>query len=114
MRDLRRDEESTERWATYADADLIRLAKTLNHELLKRTRALVDFYTEDDVAQAAAVAEQLTAARYELARRRIPNPSGAPTVAVYQGGQGANIASSQTIGENHGTAAGVEIGRVET
>lgn len=111
MRDPRRDQESAERYATMSDTDLIETAKVLNRRLIATALDLAGVYDEATARRAHDLAQELAAVRYELVRRRIPNPSGA--VTVYQQGGGANIASTQTVGSASDSArvAGVEIGQ---
>lgn len=107
-----------ERWAAFEDTDLVALAKRLNRDLIARTLALAGLYedaaspqlvrVDRAMAKAAETAADLRAVRYELSRRRIPNPNGAVNVTV---GKQINADSQVNVGTMSGGAAdGVRFG----
>lgn len=77
MRDEARDAQSAEQYVTFTDADLVEQARTLNRRLIAQVAELSNVWDDATHARAQALARELQAIRYELVRRRIPNPSGA-------------------------------------
>jgi hypothetical protein len=116
MRDPGREQQSAERYADLADADLVLVAKQLNRELLARTLKLaiellagiVSGHGEDlgrliqvDRAWsiAAGVRNRLKAVRYEIVRRRRRDT---PPGTVVQVGKQINTETKIDIKEQSG------------
>ena len=102
-----------ERYADWTDADLVARAKRLNAVVIERSLLLADLVlnerastvvrVERIASRARETAHEYKAVKYELGRRRVPNPNGA-TVNVRQ------INSNVDVGTNSGSVTGTEIG----
>jgi hypothetical protein len=100
MRDQARDQESAENYAERSDQELIDLARALNRRLINLTAELADVWWDeaDALVRAQAMARELQAIRYELARGRIPNPSGASVSITGSTLAGVNSGDSTNTG----------------
>jgi hypothetical protein len=98
-RDAQRDQESAEAYAERSDQELVALARVLNRQLISMAAELAAIWDEERmIIRAQAVARELQAIRYELARRRIPNPSGASVTITGSTLAGVNSGDSTNTG----------------
>ena len=105
MRDAIRDAESALAYAERDNQELIDRARDVNYELIAKAAELAAIWDEGDMLmQTQELARELQAIRYELTRRRVPNPSGANAQV--------NITSSMVTGTNAGEMSNTTTGSV--
>lgn len=111
MRDPIRDQMSAETYAAYSDQELINATKEANRRLIDLTLVLVQEWDMRVRNRCRALAQEVSALRYELARRDVPNPSGASASITVAGSPivGTNAADMTNVNTSGGDYAEGEI-----